>query len=250
MTNEAYYELDRTLTEYLAFHYPDGDPMEALLGEATPPLETRFPYAVRTLWEPRPKGRGLDVGAACGRVTLDLARDHLYAVGLDLSRALMRGARKVAAAGAARYATVVEGDLVERHDVVVDAPGNAAFMVADALNLPVPDAHFDTVVALNLLDRVPDPARVLDELARATAPGGTLIIGSPYTWLPEFTARERWLGGFERNGAEVRGIETVRERFRDGFSVLDERRMPFFIPHHARSGQLGVAILITLRRDS
>jgi len=248
-SDTAYYELDKTLGEYLAFHFPDGDPLRALLGDATPPLETRFPYAVRTLWTPRPDGRALDVGAACGRVTLDLARDHRFALGLDLSKALMRGARAVSHAGAARYATVVEGDLVTRHDVPVEAPDNAAFMVADALNLPVPSAHFDTVVALNLLDRVPDPARVLDELARATAPGGTLIIASPYTWLPQFTARERWLGGFDRNGAEVRGIETVKQRFRENFTILDERRLPFFIPHHARSGQLGVAVVITLRRD-
>jgi len=246
---EGYYEQDRVLGEYLAFHYPDGDPMRALLGDATPALETRFPYVVRSFWEPRPDGLALDVGAACGRVTLDLARDHRHAIGLDLSKALMRGARDVAKTGAARYATVVEGDLIERHDVAVDAPANASFLVGDALQLPVPSDRFDTVVALNLIDRVPDPARALDELARVTALGGTLIVASPYTWLPQFTDRERWLGGFVRNSDEVRGIETVKEHFREGFTLLDERRLPFFIPHHARSGQLGVAILVSLRRD-
>jgi SAM-dependent methyltransferase len=247
--DKDYYEADRTLQEYLAFHFPDGDPLEALLGDATPPLNSRFPYVVRTLWEPRPEGWALDVGAACGRVTLDLARDHRFAVGLDLSRALMRGARVVQRAGVARYATIVEGDLVAEHEVAVSAPANAAYLVGDALRLPVPDARFDTVVALNLVDRVPDPRRALDELARVTAPGGTLIVASPFTWLPKFTPKENWLGGFLRNDEPVRGIEAVRTRFGEGFSILEERRLPFYIPHHKRTGQLGVAHLIKLRRD-
>ena len=68
------------------FHYPDGDPLEALLGAATPPLASRFPFALRDLWERRPDGLALDVGAACGRMTFELARDHRWAVGLDLAK--------------------------------------------------------------------------------------------------------------------------------------------------------------------
>jgi len=247
--DEHYYERDKVLQEYLAFHYPDGDPMEALLGERTPPLETRFPFAVRERWEPRPDGLALDVGAAVGRVTFDLARDHAYAVGLDLSSMLMRGARRVQAEGAARYSTIVEGDLLDEHEVMVPAPSSVSFLVGDALHLGFPDRTFATVVALNLIDRVPDPARALDELARVTAAGGTLIVASPFTWLPAFTHRDRWLGGVVRNGEPVRGIETVRQRLGAEFSIQDERRLPFFIPHHARTGQLGVACLITFRRE-
>jgi len=247
--DERYYERDKVLREYLAFHYPDGDPMEALLGERTPPVETRFPFAVRDRWEPRPDGLALDVGAAVGCVTFDLARDHAYAIGLDLSPMLMRGARRVQTEGRARYETIVEGDLRASHDVMVPAPSNVSFLVGDALQLGFSDRTFATVVALNLIDRVPDPARALDELARVTAPGGTLIVASPFTWLPAFTDRERWLGGVVRSGEPVRGIDTVRQRVGEEFSVQDERRLPFFIPHHARSGQLGVSCLITLRRD-
>jgi len=247
--DEQYYQREKVLLEYLAFHYPAADPMEALLGERTPPLEERFPFAVRRLWEPRPDGFALDVGAAVGRVTFDLARDHAYAVGLDLSGMLMRGAQRVQREGVARYSTIVEGDLREEHEVLVPAPSNACFLVGDALHLAFSDGCFDTVVALNLIDRVPDPARALDELARVTAPGGTLIIGLPFTWLPAFTERDRWLGGTVRNGEPVRGIETVRARFGGGFTITDERRLPFFIPHHARTGQLGVACLFTIRRD-
>lgn len=249
--DEQYYQREKVLLEYLAFHYPDpdADPLRALLGERTPPIEERFPFAVRDLWEPRADGIALDVGAAVGRVTFDLAEDHAYAIGLDLSSMLMRGAQRVQREGCARYSTILEGELRVEHEVTVPAPSNASFMVGDALHLAFPDGSFDTVVALNLIDRVPDPMRALDELARVTAPGGRLIIGSPFTWLPAFTDRDRWLGGVVRNGEPVRGIETVRARFGHGFKILSERRMPFYIPHHARTGQLGVACLFTMRRE-
>ncbi|MHC4931240.1 MAG: hypothetical protein ACYTGV_03515, partial [Planctomycetota bacterium] len=88
----GYYEQRSTLEEYLAFHYPEADPLQPLLQGQTPPLAERFPFAVRTLWEGRKDGRALDLGAACGRVTFDLARDHGMAFGIDLSGTLIRGA--------------------------------------------------------------------------------------------------------------------------------------------------------------
>lgn len=247
---DDYYEQEKTLHEYLAFHYPDGDPLEAILGAATPPLEERFPFALRRLWDHKPEGRALDVGAACGRMTLELAKHHRWAIGLDLSKALIHGARQVQRSGLARYRTQREGDLLDDHEVEVNAAQNASFLVGSALDLPFAEGMFDTVIALNLLDRVPDPACALDELARVTNRGGSLLISSPYTWLEEFTDRDRWLGGFVRNEDSVRGIETVRERFTNGFTIVDERRLPFFIPHHARSGQIAISCLIHLRRDS
>jgi SAM-dependent methyltransferase len=219
-----YYELSATRDEYLAFHYPDADPLPPVLGPAAPPLSERYPFAVRRLW--RPSGRALDIGAACGRVTFDLARDHRFAVGIDLSRALLAAALDVRAR--ARF----------------DAPGNASFAAADALALPFPDGAFDTVVALNLIDRVPDPARALAEAARVTAPQGLLLVGSPYTWKEEFTPRARWLGRVGDGGDEVRA------RLAPRFAREAETELLFFIPHHARSGQLGRTHIQAFRRQS
>ena len=44
------YESDRTVAEYLAFHYPATDDFIALLGEGAPGIEERYPYAVRGFW--------------------------------------------------------------------------------------------------------------------------------------------------------------------------------------------------------
>ena len=247
---KGYYELLSTRDEYLALHFPGGDPLADLLGAAAPPLEERYPFSVRRLWPASPRGEALDVGAACGRVTFDLARDHGFAWGIDASATLMAAARDVQAAGRARYRAVVEGSLHRECDVEVDAPGNARFAVADALALPFPDAAFDTVLGLNLVDRVADPQRALDELARVTAPGGLLIVGSPYTWKEDFTPRERWLGGFRRDDTPVRGGAEVRARLAPRFACEGEEDLVFFIPHHARSGQLGLAHIQSFRRHS
>jgi len=245
---KAYYELDETVDEYLAFHYPGGDPLADLAGDGVPGLDARYPFALRRFWQPARGGLALDAGAATGRVTFDLARDHDAAVGVDLSKALVRAAARVRATGRARYRLPVEGRLFDSRDIAV--PGvarNAHFAPADALRLPFSDETFATVVALNLLDRVPDPARALAELARVTAPGGRLVVGSPFTWLATFTPEERWLGGFERDGAPVRGADAVRARLEAaGFVHRSTERLLFFIPQHARSGQLAVSIVQVL----
>ena len=104
----GYYELNSTCDEYLAFHYPGEDPLAVLLGEGAPAYAERLPFGLKRLWEPCPDGVALDAGAAVGRVTFDLARDHKEAWGIDYSRALMRTARRVQRTGRARYRTVYQ----------------------------------------------------------------------------------------------------------------------------------------------
>ncbi|MGH7162568.1 MAG: methyltransferase domain-containing protein, partial [Planctomycetota bacterium] len=130
-------------------------------------------------------------------------------------------------------------------EVLFQAPANARFCLADALRLPFPRESFSTVVALNLIDRVADPVRALEELARVIAPGGVLVVGSPYTWLEGFTPRARWLGG-----KEARGPDVVRARLGARFTLEREAQLPFFIAHHARSGQLGAAHVQRFRRNA
>jgi SAM-dependent methyltransferase len=209
-----YYRLATTRDEYVAFHYPSVDPLPALLGPRSPPLSERYPFAVKRLW--KPARRALDVGCAVGRIAHDLARDHEIAVGVDLSPVLLAAAKD---------------------------RGPGCLARADALALPFPDGFFDTVVLLNLIDRVPDPARALDEAARVAAPGGLLLVGSPYTWKEEFTPRSHWLGRAGDGGAEVRA------RLEPRFVREAEAEMVFFIPHHARSGQLGLAHIQSFRRQ-
>ncbi|KAJ0970920.1 hypothetical protein J5N97_018879 [Dioscorea zingiberensis] len=54
-----------------------------------------------------------------------------------------------------------------------------SFKVADALDQPFPDGHFDLVWSMESGEHMPDKTKFLSELARVAAPGATIII---VTW--------------------------------------------------------------------
>jgi hypothetical protein len=51
---------------------------------------------------------------------------------------------------------------------------------------------FPIVIAISLLDVLPEPAEGLRELVRLTRPGGLLLVALPYQYDAEVTPRERW----------------------------------------------------------
>ena len=91
-------------------------------------------------------------------------------------------------------------------------------IVCDITSIPEPDASFDVVMCIEVLEHLPDPIRALRELARLLQPGGTLIITapfcslthySPYFYYTGYSRRfyEHWLGelGFEIEDMQYNG---------------------------------------------
>lgn len=100
-------------------------------------------------------GDVLEVGVGTG-LSLDAYDPALRVTGIDYSEDMLRKAR-------ARVA-----ELGLRHVV--------ALRQMDARSLDFPDASFDTVAAMHVLSVVPDPARVMAEIARVLRPGGQVVI--------------------------------------------------------------------------
>lgn len=101
------------------------------------------------------QGRVLEVGVGTG-LSLGDYRPHLEIVGIDLSPEMLEKAR-------------------ERVDE--DRLANVAGLhEMDAGELAFPDATFDTTVAMYVMTVVPDPEKVMRELARVTKPGGEVIL--------------------------------------------------------------------------
>lgn len=55
----------------------------------------------------------------------------------------------------------------------------AHFAVGDAMRLPLHGAHFDAAVSGLMINFVPDPARVIEQMTVAVRPGGTVAL---YVW--------------------------------------------------------------------
>jgi 2-polyprenyl-6-hydroxyphenyl methylase/3-demethylubiquinone-9 3-methyltransferase len=56
-----------------------------------------------------------------------------------------------------------------------DRTGTVEYHRGDACSLPFPDASFDVVCAMDLLEHVEDPARLVSEASRVLAPGGMFL---------------------------------------------------------------------------
>ena len=71
-------------------------------------------------------------------------------------------------------------------------------VVGDGMNLPFRDGSVDVCYSSNVLEHVPDPWRMADEMVRVTKPGGLVFISYALWWGPwggHETAPWHYLGG-------------------------------------------------------
>ena len=172
-------------------------------GEA--PGSVRRALALALSHLPACSGPALDIGCAAGRTSFDLAAatGHLV-VGIDLNWQLLGIGRGVLDRGAVSYPLRRTGNRFERRSRSVELAGAEAvdFWVADAMALPFPAGRFGHVVALNVLDCVPEPPRLVREISRVLATGGRLALCTPFDWASHATPPAQWLEGPE----EVRAL--------------------------------------------
>ena len=237
------YETERLVQEYLLFHY--GRAEEVLPWKEGPGSSWGFPIrAVTENLQPHTGGRALDLGCAVGRSSFELARTHESVIGIDFSHAFVAAASRVAQEGGVDYTYTEEGDLkvAARAELPegVD-PGRVQFEQGDAMDLRADLGVFDTVLAANLLCRLPEPLRALARFPDLVRPGGQLIITSPYTWLEEYTPRQNWLGGYDGSAGAVRSLDGLRRALDPHFRLAATRDLPFLIREHARKYQWSVS---------
>lgn len=100
-------------------------------------------------------GEVLEVGVGTG-LSLETYNSALRVTGMDYSEDMLRKAR-------ARVAKLGLDHVAELRQM-------------DARSLEFPDASFDTVAAMHVLSVVPEPERVMAEIARVLRPGGQVVI--------------------------------------------------------------------------
>jgi phosphatidylethanolamine/phosphatidyl-N-methylethanolamine N-methyltransferase len=104
-------------------------------------------------------GSVLEVGIGTG-LALDYYGPHVRVTGIDLSAEMLREA-------ALKAKRKNLGNLVGLHEM-------------DARAIAFPDASFDHVAAMHVMSVVPEPGRVLGELARLCRPGGSVMIANHF----------------------------------------------------------------------
>jgi phosphatidylethanolamine/phosphatidyl-N-methylethanolamine N-methyltransferase len=141
-----------------------------------------------------PPSRILEIGVGTG-ISLPLYDRKHRVTGIDLSRDMLERAKKRVAEEGLSH---VEG-----------------LEVMDASALTFPDAAFDAAMAMFVITVVPDPDKVLAEMARVVRPGGRVILVSHFSvesgprafvekHLSRFSSRLGWRPNFP--------IETVLGR--------------------------------------
>lgn len=122
----------------------------------------------------RGSGRVLEVGVGTG-LSLPTYKRDLEIVGIDLSPEMLEKARE-------RVVDLGLKNVTGLHEM-------------DAGELEFPDGGFDTVVAMYVMTVVPEPEKVMKELARVCKPGGQVLL------VNHFSQEEGMRGWVERRMA-------------------------------------------------
>lgn len=141
-------------------------------------------------------GDVLEVGVGTG-LALPLYDERVHVTGIDYSDDMLAKARK-------RVAD-------ERMSHV------AALRQMDARHLDFPDDHFDTVAAMHVLSVVPEPARVMQEIARVCKPGGQVVIAN------HFQRDDGFLAKVERIAAPLENLLGWHSDFPIATVLSDDR---------------------------
>src|SRR5699024_8661037 len=133
----------------------------------------------------KPMGRALDLGCASGPATFELARKFQHVTGVDFSARFINQGVQLIQAGQLRYTLTDEGELVEYKTRTLAELGldktidKVEFFQGDACNLKPIYTNYDLVLAANLIDRLYNPAKFLENIHTRINVGGILMIASP-----------------------------------------------------------------------
>ncbi|WP_414147812.1 5-histidylcysteine sulfoxide synthase [Erwinia sp. BNK-24-b] len=241
------YETDSMVSQYLDFQYGPNYFGTENYGKALVDIACQMTDK---------RGRALDIGCATGRASFELARHFDEVVGMDYSARFIDVALQLTRGEDFRYVTQEEGELVEYRQVRLKDFGlgqqqasRIQFMQGDACNLKPQKHGYDLVLASNLIDRLRQPKRFLQDITRMINSGGVLMLSSPYTWLEEYTPKENWLGGIRENGEALTTYQALQRLLAADFEeIAAPQDVPFVIRETARKYQHTVAQLTVWRK--
>jgi ubiquinone/menaquinone biosynthesis C-methylase UbiE len=104
----------------------------------------------------------LDIGCGTGSVSLELRKDNVDVIGIDVSKWCIRRARK--------------------HQLDRNLLYN--LVIGDIFNLPFKNSCFDTITLADVVEHLPNREEVLTEVKRTMKNGGVVIVTVPWKYNP------------------------------------------------------------------
>lgn len=245
---DDYYESDELVSQYCEFQY----------GQTYFGVENYSKACIKLLQDhlkATNNGSALDLGCATGRTSFELAKYFDKVTGLDFSARFIRIGTQLKESGKLSYSRIEEGKLdtyqeIKLSDYGLDAYADKVeFFQGDACNLKPFFTGYDLLIASNLIDRLYDPIKFLQDVHNRINVGGLLVLTSPYTWLEEFTELHSWVGGYRKDGEPYTTLEGLKEQLAEHFELVEEPKdLPFIIRETARKYQHTVAQLSIWRK--
>ena len=247
MTEVNVYETDELISQYLEFHYGAeyfGVPNFCVNGVQQALVEIQLTHT----------SKALDIGCSVGRASFELAKVFDHVDGIDFSARFIQQAYALTEQGEKRYTIRTEGDLQEFKSANLAKLGygpeakKVNFMQGDACNLKPIYTGYDLVYASNLIDRLNDPKHFLTSIAQRINQAGYLVIASPYTWLEDYTPKDKWLGGVKVKGENFTTLDGLTETLIGQFELVAVKEIPFVIRETKRKFQHSISEMTIWRK--
>lgn len=204
-----------------------------------------------------PEAWALDLGCGVGWSSLALA-ERLPVVALDRDLGVLRILGQLLRRGESEVPAWRHGgaDFVPRRVSCERPPQPVVLVLGDALQPPFPAGAFHLLAALNLLDNVSAPLKLLQLASQLLASEGRLLLSSPYEWSSRATPPEARLGESIREGDSPDPAAALRAllaapRPELGLALQLEREvedLPWVLERHKRSVHVYWCHLVEARR--
>lgn len=226
------YDTARDISKYLLMHYGS---VEDSFERPHHPLAAShgFPGRLSELLKLAALRTGtrvtsvLDVGCSVGGMSHALSEWVAdVVVGIDSSARSIEVAQSLTRHGGGTFSVAQLGPFSREVAVTLPDAGRRArveFRVDDACALTGSRVPFDVVVLSNVLDRVREPVACLRQFTGSDTVlrrGGLLMVACPWSWYPEFSPPESWLGSA---GDHATSEQALKDILSDSLELILEK---------------------------
>lgn len=182
----------------------------------------------------RPVGRAVELGCSVGRGLLALSGGAQFTLGIDMHLGALRAARRILDGNGLVYARRSIGRHYQTAEIAAGPSASAHLICADALDPPLAPQAFERVVACNVLDSVRSPRQLLSVIDGLCAPGGDVLLASPYSWQSGIVDENERIGGTSPE-LELPRILQSGDGLEAIYTLFSDEELPWHLRRDART---------------